>query len=185
VCRGLVYTPLRRYAKEANGKVAIYDVGGLGHLAIQFAHALGFEVTAFSNSPSKERDALALGADRFVVVGDRARMRPFDYAFDVVLCTAHGRFDWEELMDVVVKRGRLVVVGFPDMSLDPTDLVAHELAITGSFIGSRETVREMLSFAAAHDIAPRIERLPMSLVNKAIARLKANRVRYRVVLDRA
>ena len=186
MCAGAsVYTPLRRYAKEANGKVAIYGVGGLGHLAIQFAHALGFEVTALSNSPSKEQDALALGADRFVVAGDRARMRPYDYAFDVVLCTAHGAFDWEELMDMVVKRGRLVVVGFPDMTLDPTDLVAHELAITGSFLGNCETVREMLSFAAAHDIVPRIERLPMSLVNEAIARLKANRVRYRIVLDRA
>jgi alcohol/geraniol dehydrogenase (NADP+) len=77
------------------------------------------------------------------------------------------------------------VVGFPDMSLDPTDLVAHELAITGSFLGNRETVREMLAFAAGHDIAPRIERLPMSRVNEAIARLKAGRVRYRMLLDRA
>jgi uncharacterized zinc-type alcohol dehydrogenase-like protein len=186
MCAGAsVFAPLRRHAGEASGKVAIYGVGGLGHLAIQFAHALGLEVTAFSSSPSKEQDALALGADRFVVVGDRARMRPFDCAFDVVLCTAHGAFDWEELMDIVVKRGRLVVVGFPDVSLDPTDLVAHELAITGSFLGSRETVREMLSFAAAHDITPRIERLPMSSVKEAIARLKANRVRYRMLLDRA
>jgi uncharacterized zinc-type alcohol dehydrogenase-like protein len=186
MCAGAsVYAPLQRYAAEAHGKVAIYGVGGLGHLAIQFAHALGLEVTAFSGSPSKKQDALALGADRFVVTGDRARMRPFDYGFDVVLCTAHGAFDWEELMDIVVKRGRLIVVGFPAMSLDPTDLVAHELSIMGSFLGNRETVREMLSFAAEHDIAPRIERLAMSLVNEAITRLKANRVRYRMVLDRA
>ncbi len=185
MCAGIaVYTPLRRYGAEANGKVAIYGVGGLGHLAIQFAHALGFETTAFSSSASKEQEALALGADRFVVVGDRDRMRPFDYGFDVVLCTAHGAFDWEELMDVVVKRGRLVVVGFPDMTLDPTDLVAHELTITGSFLGDRTTIHEMLSFAAEHAIAPRIERLPMSQVNEAIARLKANRVRYRIVLER-
>lgn len=183
MCAGAsVYAPLRRYAAEARGSVAIFGIGGLGHLAIQFARALGYEVTAFSTSPAKEEEAVGFGANRFVVVGDRGRMRPFDYAFDLALCTTHGSFDWEEVMDTLVKRGRLVLVGFPDMSLDPTDLVAHELSITGSFIGNRATVRQMLSFAAAHQIAPRIERLPMAQVNEAIARLKANQVRYRLVL---
>ena len=70
--------------------MGIYGVGGLGHLAIQFAHALGCEVTALSSSPAKEQEALAFGADHFVVIGDRARMRPIDYAFDLVVCTAHG-----------------------------------------------------------------------------------------------
>jgi uncharacterized zinc-type alcohol dehydrogenase-like protein len=183
MCAGAsVYAPLSRYAEEAHGRVAIYGVGGLGHLAIQFAHALGFEVTAFSRSAAKEGDALALGADRFVVVGDRARMRPFDYAFDLVVCTAHGAFDWEELMDIVVKRGRLVVVGFPDMSLDPTDLVAHELSITGSFIGNHATMREMLAFAERHGIRPCVELMPMVQVNDAIDRLKKNLARYRIVL---
>ena len=185
MCAGAsVYSPLRRYADESRGRIAIFGIGGLGHVAIQFARALGYEVTAFSTSPDKEREALELGAERFVVVGDRARMRPFDYAFDVVLCTAHGSMAWEEAMNVLVKRGRLVVVGFPDVSLDPTDLVAHEIAITGSFIANPPTTREMLAFAAAHRIAPRVERLPMSRVNEAIERLTANTVRYRIVLDR-
>jgi uncharacterized zinc-type alcohol dehydrogenase-like protein len=82
MCAGTsVYTPLRRYAAEAHGRVAIFGIGGLGHLAIQFAHALGYDVTAFSRSPAKEGEALGLGADRFVVVGDRDRMRPFDYGW--------------------------------------------------------------------------------------------------------
>ena len=183
MCAGAaVYTPLRRYAAEARGRVGIYGVGGLGHLAIQFAHALGYEVTAFSTSPSKEHEAIGFGAQRFVVIGDRDRMRPFDYAFDIVLCTAHGAFNWEELMDTVVKRGRIVVVGFPDVSLNPTDLVAHELSITGSFLANHATMREMLAFADTHRIAPRIECRPMTQVNEAIARLKENRERYRVVL---
>lgn len=183
MCAGVsVYAPLRRYASEANGRIAIFGIGGLGHLAVQFAHALGYEVTAFSSSPAKKHEALGFGADRFVVVGERDRMRPFDYAFDVALCTAHGAFDWEKVMDTVVKRGRLVLIGFPDMSLDPTDLVAHELSISGSFIGNHATMREMLSFATAHDIAPQVEHLPMSQVNEAIERLKANQVRYRMVL---
>ena len=184
LCAGAaVYTPLRRHADQARGRIAIFGIGGLGHLAIQFAHALGYEVTAFSRSPSKEREVLRLGADRFVVVGERARMRPFDYAFDVALCTAHGAFDWDELMAVLVKRGRLVLVGFPDMSLDPTDVVAHELDITGSFIANRATMREMLDFATAHQIAQLVERVPMKNVNAAIARLKAGQVRYRIVLE--
>ncbi len=185
MCAGAsVYTPLRRFAAEANGRIAIYGVGGLGHLAIMFARRLGLEVTVFSRSPTKEQDALALGADRFVVVGERSRMRPFDYAFDVVLCSAHGALDWEELLAIVVKRGRVVVLGFPDVALNSTDLVAHEISLTGSFLGNRETVREMLSFAAAQHIEPRIERLPMALVNDAIARLKMGGVRYRIVLGR-
>ncbi len=186
MCAGVsVYAPLRRYLDEARGRIAIFGIGGLGHLAIQFAHGLGYDVTAFSTSPAKEAEALAFGADRFVALGDRNRMRPFDYGFEVVLCTAHGSVDWDELVATVVKRGRVVIVGFPDMSFDPTDLVAHEIAMTGSFIANRATVREMLAFAAERGIAPRLEHMPMSRVNEAIERLKANQVRYRVVLDRA
>jgi uncharacterized zinc-type alcohol dehydrogenase-like protein len=160
-------------------------VGGLGHLAIQFAHALGCEVTALSSSPDKESEALALGADDFIVIGDRSRMRRVDYAFDLVLCTAHGDVDWEELLATLDKRGRLVLVGFPQVSMNSTDLVAHELSINGTFLGNRATMREMLAFAQEHGITPRIEQLPMTSVNDAIRRLKENRVRYRLVLTRA
>lgn len=183
MCAGVaVFTPLRRYAAECGGHVGIYGVGGLGHLAIQFAHALGYQVTAFSSSAAKEEEALGFGADRFVVLGDRSRMRSFDYAVDLMLCTARGNIDWEELTNAMAKRGRIVLVGFPDVSIPPTNLVAHELSITGSLLGNHATIREMLSFADAHGIAPRIEQLPMSQVNAAIARLKSNRARYRIVL---
>ena len=185
MCAGIaVYTPLRRYAAESRGRVCVYGVGGLGHLAIQFAHALGYEVIALSSSLTKEQEALALGADRFVLIGDRERMRPFDYAFGFVLCTAHGDIDWEELMNATDKRGRLVLVGFPNISLQPTDIVAHELSITGSFLGDHATMREMLSFAHEHGVTPMVERLPMAEVNEAITRLKEGRARYRIVLDR-
>ena len=186
MCAGIsVYAPLRTYAAAARRSVGIYGVGGLGHLAIQFAHALGCEVTALSSSPAKEPEARALGADSFIATGDRARMRPLDYAFDIVLCTAHGDIDWEELLMTLDKRGRLVLVGFPGVSMNSTDLVAHELSVTGSFIGNRATMREMLAFAEEHAITPRIEQLPMPRVNQAIERLKENRVRYRLVLTQA
>jgi uncharacterized zinc-type alcohol dehydrogenase-like protein len=184
MCAGIaVYSPLRTYATESGQHVGILGVGGLGHLAIQFAHALGCEVTALSASPSKEPEAAVLGADHFVVTGDRDRMRPIDDAFDLVLCTAHGAIDWEELLMTLRKRGRLVVVGFPDVSMNPTDLVVHELSVTGSFIGSRTAIHEMLSFAQDQGVTPRIEQLPMADVNDAIRRLKENRARYRIVLS--
>ena len=183
MCAGVsVYSPLRTYAAEPGRRVGISGVGGLGHLAIQFAHALGCEVTAFSASPAKEQEAVAFGADHFVTTGDRARMRPIDYAFDVVLCTAHGPVDWEELLMTLRKRGRLVLVGFPDVSMNSTDLVAHELSITGSFLGNGTMMREMLSFAQAQGIAPQVEQMAMAGVNDAIRRLKENRARYRIVL---
>jgi uncharacterized zinc-type alcohol dehydrogenase-like protein len=185
MCAGIaVYTPLRRYAEVSPRRVAIYGVGGLGHLAIQFAHALGYEVTVLSSSPAKEQEARAFGADHFLVTGDRDRMRKIDYRFGLVLCTAHGDIDWDELFNTLDKRGRLVLAGFPNVSVNPTDLVAHELSISGSFLGNQTTMREMLSFAQAHAISPRIECLPMAHVNDAIDRLKANRVRYRIVLTR-
>lgn len=184
MCAGLsVYSPLRRHAAESGQRVGIFGVGGLGHLAIQFAHALGCEVAALSSSPAKEQEAIALGADHFVVTGDRARMRPIDYAFDLVLCTAHGELDWEELLMTLRKRGRLVLVGFPDLSTNSTDVVAHELSITGSFLGNRASMREMLSFAQARGIAPRVEQMAMTEVNDAIRRLKENRAHYRIVLN--
>lgn len=184
MCAGVsVFSPLLAYAGPGV-RLGIYGLGGLGHLAIQFGHALGYEVTAFSSSPAKEDEAKALGADHFVATGDRARLAPLDFEFDLVLCTAHGDLDWEKVIDLLEKRGRLVLVGFPKSTLDPVDLVAHEVSITGSFLGNHATMRDMLTLAQANDITPSIERLPMGQVNEAISRLKANQVRYRMVLDR-
>jgi uncharacterized zinc-type alcohol dehydrogenase-like protein len=116
------------------------------------------------------------------VTGDRDRMRPIDDAFDLALCTAHGAVDWDELLLPLRKRGRLVLVGFPQVTMFPTSLVAHELSISGSFLGDRATMPEMLAFAQAHGIQPRVETMAMADVNDAIDRVKENRARYRIVL---
>jgi uncharacterized zinc-type alcohol dehydrogenase-like protein len=185
MCAGIsIFGPLRAHAGTAVRRVGIYGLGGLGHLAIQFAHALGYEVTAFSSSPGKEEEARGFGADRFVLTGDRDRLRPLDFELDLVLCTAHGNIDWQVPLNALEKRGRLVVVGFPQVSVWSRDLVVHEVSITGSFLGNHATMREMLAFAPEHGIAPRIERMPMARVNEAIDRLKANRARYRITLTR-
>ena len=183
MCAGVaVYSPLRTYATGSSPQVGVVGIGGLGHLAIQFAHAFGCEVTALSSSPGKEQEALGFGADHFIASGDRASMRGAEYAFDVVLVSTHADIDWESLLETLKKKGRVVLLGFPLLSLDPTDLVAHELSMTGSFLGSRAQMREMLAFAQGHSIVPQVELMPMSQVNEAIQRVRDNQARYRIVL---
>ncbi len=183
LCAGLtVYSPLRKYGTGPTQKIAIVGVGGLGHLAIQFAHALGCEVTAISSSPEKREQALTFGADCCIDTNDQATLRQFDYAFDLLICTASGGMNWEALLMTLKKRGILVLLGFPDVTLNSTDLVAHEISITGSFLGNRATMREMLRFAQDQGIAPEVELMPMSQVNEAIQRVKENKARYRIVL---
>ena len=183
MCAGItVYSPLREYKADSTRKVAIVGVGGLGHLAIQFAHALGWEVAAISSSPEKREQALAFGADRFIDTNDQAALRQFDFSFDLLICTASGGMNWEALLMTLKKKGRLVLLGFPDVTLNSTDLVVHQLSISGSFLGNRATMREMLGFAQDQGIAPEVELMPMSQVNEALQRLKENKARYRIVL---
>jgi uncharacterized zinc-type alcohol dehydrogenase-like protein len=162
--------------------VAIIGIGGLGHLAIQFARAFGCVVTAISSSPAKKEQALGFGADRFVNGGDADSMRQVAYGHDLVICTANDGINWGALLMALKKRGRLVLLGFPDIRLNSTDLVAHELSITGSLIGNPTTMRAMLSFAQEHGITPAVELMPMSQVNEALQKVKENRARYRIVL---
>ena len=183
MCAGIsVYSPLRTHATGAGQKLGILGVGGLGHLAIQFAHALGYEVTALSSSPAKEREAIAFGADHFVVIGDPVAMKQVEYAFDLLLSTVHGDIDWGSILWTLKKRGRLVLVGFPRVRIHPADIVVHELSISGSFIGNHATMREMLSFAQAQGVTPRVEQMAMADVNAAIRSVRENRPRYRIVL---
>jgi uncharacterized zinc-type alcohol dehydrogenase-like protein len=183
MCAGIaVYYPLRSYYAENARKIAIVGIGGLGHLAIQFARALGYEVTVISTSAQKKQEALAFGADRFIVSNDLATLGQLEFYFDLLLCTAHGDIHWEPLLEILKKRGKLVLIGFPNVAFNSTDLVAHELSIVGSLIGNRATMKDMLSFAQAHGIKPWIELMPMSKVNEAIERVKQNKVRYRIVL---
>lgn len=183
MCAGItVYSPLRAYAGEGTQKIAILGIGGLGHLAIQFAHALGYEVTVVSTSPDKKQQAFAFGADDFFVPSDRPVYLQHLFYYDLVLCTATGKLPWNVLLNIPKKRGKIILVSFPDMEMNPTDLVAHELCITGSFIGNHATMREMLAFSQANHITPMVETMPMSQVNEAIQIVRENKARYRIVL---
>jgi uncharacterized zinc-type alcohol dehydrogenase-like protein len=182
MCAGItVYSPLRSFATTPARKLGVIGVGGLGHLALQFARALGYEVTAISSSPDKKKQALAFGADHFVV-SDQASLSELEFTFDLLLCTASGKIDWVALLDTLKKDGKMILVGFPDVELNSTDLVAHQLSIVTSFLGNRARMREMLSFAQAQAITPAIELMPMSQVNEALQRVRENKARYRIVL---
>jgi uncharacterized zinc-type alcohol dehydrogenase-like protein len=183
MCAGVsIYSALRTHVTSRGLGVAIVGVGGLGHLAIQFAHALGCNVTAISSSSVKKEHALGLGADHFIDVNDEAGMRQVNFGYDLLVCTANAGIHWESLLMTLKKRGKLILLGFPDVTFNSTDLVAHELSITGSLIGNPSTMREMLGFVQKHGITPLVEVMPMSRVNEGIQKLRENRVRYRIVL---
>jgi alcohol/geraniol dehydrogenase (NADP+) len=193
MCAGItVFSPLRREADGSCDKVGIVGVGGIGHLAIQFAHALGFDVTALSSSPGKEEMARTLGADHFILTTDPAAMQRAEYGFDLLVCTAPVGNDWAGLLMALKKNGRLVLPAFAPVELALAtsgsesgaivDLVVHQLSITGSFLGNRRTMTEMLDFAQEHQIAPLVELMPMSQVNEALRKVRQNVPRYRIVL---
>jgi uncharacterized zinc-type alcohol dehydrogenase-like protein len=187
MCAGIsVYAPLRLYATEGWKRVGVIGVGGLGHLAIKFAHALGCEVTAISSSPTKKEEALRFGADEFILAEDELGLRQVRFSFDLLLYTSHGKADWTSLVNSVKTKGRLVVIGFSDVpvTFDPIELVVHEISITGSLIGNRATMRQMLSFAEEHTIVPEVELMSMAQVNEAVGKVRGNEARYRVVLVR-
>ncbi|MFW9871167.1 MAG: zinc-binding dehydrogenase, partial [Candidatus Thorarchaeota archaeon] len=163
-------------------KIGIIGVGGLGHLALQFASALDYQVTAISSSPEKKEEALAFGADHFVLSDDQTSLRQLEFNFDLLLCTASDKINWEMLLNTLKKNGKLILVGFPDVAFNSTDLVAHQLSIIGSFLGNRTTMQEMLSFAQAHNIMPKLELISMNEINEAIQKVRENKARYRIVL---
>lgn len=187
LCAGLsTYAPLRAYGAGPGTRVGVIGVGGTGHLALQFAHALGSEVTAFSSSPAKADEARAFGADHFVRVDDEDALKKLVLSLDLVLYTSHGSLDWTRVIYTLRNHGRLVLIGFPEanVSFDALETVAHEYSITGSFLGSRAAMREMLSFAQDRGVRPQVELMPMSAANEALETLKENRARYRIVLVR-
>lgn len=183
LCGGIsVYTPLKRYQAPDVQRIGIIGIGGLGHLAIQFAHSMGYHVTVLSSSASKRDEAISYGADHFICTDDKTALRAMAQTFDLLLCTAHGDIRWGYLLESLKRRGKMILVGFPNVAFNPTDLVVHELTLQGSFVGNRTTMREMLAFARQHQITPCTELMPMSRINEAIELVRQNKVRYRIVL---
>lgn len=185
LCAGAtVYSPLRMNGIQAHMSVAVIGIGGLGHLALQFAHAFGCEVTAISSTKKKQAEAKKFGANHFLSLQNRKLLEKAAGSFDFILSTVHANLDWNLILSLLRPKGRLCIAGVPSEALKilPRHLISSERSICGTTVGPRALVREMLTFAARHHIAPKIEVLPMSKVNEAIKKLKANKVRYRMVL---
>lgn len=185
MCGGVtVYAPLSQETRHSM-RVGVIGLGGLGHMAVLFAHAMGCEVTVFSTSPGKEAEARSLGAHGFVRTGDAAAMQRAANSFDFIISTAPADIDWGFYLNALRPKGKLCVVGVPqsEVRVPAFSLIAGRKSIFGSPVGSPATLGEMLEFAARKNIRPVVERFPMAEVNTALERMRRNQVRYRPVLE--
>ncbi|MDH5526247.1 MAG: NAD(P)-dependent alcohol dehydrogenase [Nitrospirota bacterium] len=184
LCGGItVYSPLRDFGVTPDMRVGVVGVGGLGHLALQYARAWGCEVTAFSHSPDKEQAALAFGAHRFVTSTDAGAVRRAG-GLDFILSTVSADLDWNAYLDALAPGGTLCVVGVPQsaISVPAFALIGGQKRVVGSPIGGRAAIMEMLDFSARHGIVATTEAVPFSEVNPALEKVRNNTVRYRMVL---
>ena len=185
LCGGVtVYNPLRSHGINPASRVGVVGIGGLGHLALQFARVFGAEVTAFSTSAAKEQEARTLGAHHFVNTRESKEMREVLGKFDFILTTINVDQDWNLYIQLLRPTGTLCFVGVPPspVSVQAFPLIAGIRTITGSPIGSPHMLREMMDVAARHGVKAQTEDFPMAKVNQAIDKVKKNKVRYRAVL---
>jgi alcohol dehydrogenase (NADP+) len=190
MCAGLtVYSPLVRAGCGPGKKIAIIGIGGLGHFALLWAHALGAEVWALSHTANKEEDAKALGADHFVYTGKKGWEKDLAYTFDFMLNSADmtQEFDLPTYFSTLNINAQFHNVGLPDAplpQLKATDFVSTGCSIGASHIGSRVEALAMLKLASEKNIKPFIETIPLSAeaCKEAVWKVKKNDVRYRVTL---
>jgi uncharacterized zinc-type alcohol dehydrogenase-like protein len=185
LCGGItVYNPLRTHGVNPSSRVGIIGIGGLGHLAIQFARVFGAEVTAFSTSAAKEEEAHALGAHNFVNSRESKALREAAGTLDFILYTANADQDWGTYVQALRPTGTLCFVGVPPspVSVHAFPLISGMRSISGNPTGSPYRLKEMLDVAARHGVKATTESFPMAQANTAIEKVKKGKVRYRAVL---
>lgn len=187
LCAGVtVWEPLRAHSVGPGSRVGVVGLGGLGHLAVKLARALGAEVTVFTTSGAKTADALALGATRVVVSRDEEAMAAQRGRLDLVLDTVSAAHDLAPYLHVLALDGTLSVLGMLEpVTVDVTDLLIGRKSLTSGGSGGTRSTRELLAFCGEHGITADVEVLPSAQVGTALERLAANDVRYRFVLDLA
>jgi uncharacterized zinc-type alcohol dehydrogenase-like protein len=165
--------------------VGVIGVGGLGHLALQFARAMGCEVTAFSTSPDKEAEAHAMGAHRFIATRTPDALKSVAGSFDFILSTVNADLPWMDYITALRPRGALCFVGASPspVALPVFPLLVGNKRVVGSNTGSPLMLKQMLDVAARHGIRARTELFPLKDVNAALGRVARNEVRYRAVLE--
>ena len=185
LCAGItVYTPLRTYIKYPGMKVGIVGIGGLGHLAIKFARAMGAEVTVLSSSADKATEAKEFGAHHFYQWGSDEAKKDLTGSLDLLLSTSSAELNWDLAFSLLGNNGILCFVGIPVSSINVPliPLIFGQKSVAGSVVGGRRFMQEMLDFAALNQIKPTLETMPLSQINEAMDRVFANKARYRIVL---
>lgn len=188
LCAGItLYSPLRHWNAGPGKNVAIVGLGGLGHMGVKLAHAMGAEVTVLSQSLKKQADGKRLGADHFYATSDPETFTKLAGTFDLIINTVSARLDWTQYLDLLKLDGTMVVVGLPekDIPLGVFSLTSRRRSIAGSQIGGIREIQEMLDFCSKHNIACDIEMVPIQKVNEAYERVLKSDVRYRFVIDMA
>ncbi|GMG95127.1 NAD(P)-dependent alcohol dehydrogenase [Cupriavidus metallidurans] len=188
LCAGItVWTPLRRHGVGKGSKVAVVGLGGLGHMAVKLAVALGAEVTVITTSASKADDARALGATDVLLSKDPKAMQSAGNRYDFILDTIPTKHNVNPYLMLLGRNGVLVLVG----ALEPLEpihgalLVMNNRSISGSLIGGLNDTQELLDFCAEHDVLPNCEMIDVRDINTAFQRMQANDVKYRFVIDMA
>ena len=186
LCAGItLYSPIRHFKVGPGMQVAVMGLGGLGHMGVKFAAALGAEVTVISHSSSKREDALRMGAKDFKVVKSSEDLKDLNRKFDLVLNTVSALIDINAYLNILKIDGTMVIIGLPDSpySVSAGALLNGRKSLTGSMIGGMPELQEMINFAGLHNIVSDIELVKADYVEKAYERTVASDVRYRFVID--
>jgi uncharacterized zinc-type alcohol dehydrogenase-like protein len=186
LCAGItLYSPIKHWNVGPGKKVAVMGLGGLGHMGVKFAVAMGAEVTVLSHSPSKEKDALAMGAHHFVSTNDVSAFKDHEKEFDVILNTVSAELDINQYLSLLRLNGTLVVIGLPGKpyAVEVGSLLNGRRSIGGSMIGGIPETQEMLNFCGEHNIVSDVEVIKADYINKAYTRTVDSDVKYRFVID--
>ena len=188
LCAGVTtYSPLKRFGIGPGKRVAVIGLGGLGHMGVKIAHAMGAEVTVLSRTADKAEDSLAMGAAHHVATSDRGALKQLRGHFDLILNTVSADLPMDDYLRLLRPLGTLVNVGLPNkpFSVMPYSLVGGSKSLAGSTIGGIPDTQEMLDFCAQHGIGATIETISADEVNAAYERVVAGEVHYRCVIDTA
>jgi uncharacterized zinc-type alcohol dehydrogenase-like protein len=186
LCAGItLYSPLKHWGAGPGKKVGIIGLGGLGHMGVKFAHALGAEVTVLSHSANKEADAKNMGADHFILTKDEAIFENYKNHFDLLINSVSAPMDLNKYANMLKLNGSLVMVGLSGepYPIDAFTMLNQRRRIAGSMIGGMKQTQEMLDFAGKHNIVSDVEIINASEINKAYDRVVASDVKYRFVID--
>lgn len=188
LCAGITtYSPLRYHGVTKGQKVGVVGLGGLGHMGVKIAHALGAHVVVFTTSPDKKEDALRLGADEVVVSRNPDEMQQHAGSFDFILDTVSAHHDINAYLNLLTRDGNLTLVGAPPKPLEVASfsLIMGRRSLSGSNIGGIAETQEMLDFCGEHNITADVEVIPIQKVNEAYERLLKADVKYRFSIDMA